>query len=160
MVSTFTDPNVSATEHMSVPQLGKMFNLSDKSVRSYIHKYNTSGLEALRPKSPPGCRGKIAHFSKSDWHRLLEQLLVMIHHRINTKNSRRILGNGRLTSLVLISRRITRFLSTARDYFASRGQVIERVVVNSVNRARIPSIRRNGIRSRNLPLCQDGTIDA
>ena len=64
---------LSATEHMSVPQLGKMFNLSDKSVRSYIHKYNTSGLEALRPKSPPGCRGKIAHFSKSDWHRLLEQ---------------------------------------------------------------------------------------
>ena len=25
------------------------------------------------PKSPPGCRGKITHFSKSDWSRLLEQ---------------------------------------------------------------------------------------
>ena len=64
---------LSATEGMSVSKLAKMFNLSDASVRSYIHKYNTSGLEALMPKSPPGCRGKITHFSKSDWDRLLEQ---------------------------------------------------------------------------------------
>lgn len=64
---------LSATEGMSVPQLAKMFNLSDDSVRSYIHKYNASGLEALMPKSPPGRRGKITHFSKSDWGRLLEQ---------------------------------------------------------------------------------------
>ena len=64
---------LSATEKMSVPQLAKMFNLSADSVRSYIHKYNTSGLDALMPKSPPGCRGKITHFSKSDWHELLEQ---------------------------------------------------------------------------------------
>lgn len=64
---------LSATEHMSVQQLAKMFNLSDDSIRSYIHKYNTSGLEALMPKSPPGRRGKITHFSKSDWDRLLEQ---------------------------------------------------------------------------------------
>ena len=64
---------LSATEHLSVRRLAKMFNLSDDSVRSYIHKYNTSGLEALMPKSPPGCRGKITHFSKSDWDQLLEQ---------------------------------------------------------------------------------------
>ena len=64
---------LSATEHMSVPKLARMFNLSDASVRSYIHKYNTSGLDALMPKSPPGCRGKITHFSKSDWNRLFEQ---------------------------------------------------------------------------------------
>ena len=64
---------LSATEGMSVSKLAKMFNLSDASVRSYIHKYNTSGLEALMPKSPPGCCGKITHFSKSDWDRLLEQ---------------------------------------------------------------------------------------
>ena len=64
---------LSATEHMSVGKLAKMFNLCDDSIRSYIHKYNTSGLEALMPKSPPGCRGKITHFSKSDWDRLLEQ---------------------------------------------------------------------------------------
>lgn len=64
---------LSATEHMSVPKLARMFNLSDASVRSYIHKYNTSGLDALMPKSPPGCRGKITHFSKSDWTRLFEQ---------------------------------------------------------------------------------------
>ena len=62
---------LSATEGMSVSKLAKMFK--DASVRSYIHKYNTSGLEALMPKSPPGCRGKITHFSKSDWDRLLEQ---------------------------------------------------------------------------------------
>ena len=64
---------LSATEHMSVPKLAKMFNISDDSVRSYIHKYNTSGLDALMPKSPPGRRGKITHFSKSDWERLFEQ---------------------------------------------------------------------------------------
>ena len=64
---------LSATEHLSVPKLAKMFNLCDASVRSYIHKYNTSGLEALMPKCPPGYRGKITHFSKSDWARLLEQ---------------------------------------------------------------------------------------
>ena len=64
---------LSATEHLSVPKLAKMFNLSDGSVRSYIHKYNTSGLADLMPKSPPGRRGKITHFSKSDWERLFEQ---------------------------------------------------------------------------------------
>ena len=64
---------LSATEGLSVPKLARMFNLSDDSVRSYIHKYNTSGLEALMPKSPPGCRGKITHFRKSDWDRLFEQ---------------------------------------------------------------------------------------
>ena len=64
---------LSATENMSVRKLAKMFTLCDDSVRSYIHKYNTLGLEALKPKSPPGCRGKITHFSKSDWAQLLEQ---------------------------------------------------------------------------------------
>ena len=64
---------LSATEGLSVPKLARMFNLSDDSVRSYIHKYNTSGLEALMPKSSPGCRGKITHFRKSDWDRLFEQ---------------------------------------------------------------------------------------
>lgn len=64
---------LSATERMSVQKLAKMFTLCDDSVRSYIHKYNTSGLEALMPKSPPGRRGQITHFSKSDWDRLLEQ---------------------------------------------------------------------------------------
>ena len=64
---------LSATQGMSVPQLAKMFNLSDDSVRSYIHKYNASGLEALMPKRPPGRRGKITHFSKSDWERLFQQ---------------------------------------------------------------------------------------
>ena len=64
---------LSATEGFSVPKLAKMFNLSDGSVRSYIHKYNTSGLEDLMPQSPPGRRGKITHFSKSEWQGLFEQ---------------------------------------------------------------------------------------
>ena len=64
---------LSATERLSAPKLAKMLNLCDDSVRSYIHKYNTSGLETLIPKSPPGRRGKITHFSKSDWERLFEQ---------------------------------------------------------------------------------------
>ena len=64
---------LSGTEGLSVPKLAKMFNLSDDSVRRYIHKYNTSGLEGLMPQSPPGRRGKITHFSKSDWERLFQQ---------------------------------------------------------------------------------------
>ena len=64
---------LSGVARVPVSKLAKMFNLSDRSVRDYIHKYNTSSLEALIPKSPPGRRGKITHFSKSDWHRVLEQ---------------------------------------------------------------------------------------
>ena len=64
---------LSATERVSVPDLARLFNLSEDSVRSYIHKYNTSGLADLMPKSPPGRPGKITHFSKSDWERLFEQ---------------------------------------------------------------------------------------
>ena len=36
---------LSATERLSAPKLAKMLNLCDDSVRSYIHKYNTSGLD-------------------------------------------------------------------------------------------------------------------
>ncbi len=64
---------LSGIERMPVSKLAKMFNLSDESVRTYIHTYNSSGLDALMPKRPPGRRGKITHFSKSDWNRLLEQ---------------------------------------------------------------------------------------
>ena len=45
---------LSGVERMPVSKLARMFNLCDSSVRGYIHKYNTSGLEALMPKSPPG----------------------------------------------------------------------------------------------------------
>ena len=64
---------LSGIERMPVSKLAKMFNVSDESVRTYIHTYNSSGLDALMPKRPPGRRGKITHFSKSDWNRLLEQ---------------------------------------------------------------------------------------
>ena len=94
---------LSATERLSAPKLAKMLNLCDDSVRSYIHKYNTSGLETLIPKSPPGRRGKITHFSKSDWERLLNKL------PINMRNFRRILGSGRLTSSAFIFRHIMKF---------------------------------------------------
>jgi hypothetical protein len=94
---------LSATERMSVPKLARMFNLSDASVRSYIHKYNTSGLDALMPKSPPGCRGKITHFSKSDWNRLFEQTPDQY------EKLRWTLANGHLNSLEFISRHIMRF---------------------------------------------------
>ena len=64
---------LSGVERMPVSKLAKMFNLSEDSVRSYIHKYNASGLEGLMPKSPPGRRGKITHLRKSDWQRFLDQ---------------------------------------------------------------------------------------
>ena len=95
---------LSATEGLSVPKLAKMFNVSDDSVRSYIHKYNTLGLEDLMPKSPPGCRGKITHFSKSDWDRLFEQTPDQ-YEKLQTDSRQWTLE----LICVLISRRITRF---------------------------------------------------
>lgn len=94
---------LSATEHLSVPKLAKMFSLSDDSVRSYIHKYNTSGLDALVPKSRRGIVGNSHTLAKPTGIDCLSK------HRINTKNFRRTPGSGRLNSLKSISRSIMRF---------------------------------------------------
>ena len=91
---------LSATERLSAPKLAKMLN---DSVRSYIHKYNTSGLETLIPKSPPGRRGKITHFANPTGSDFLNKL------PINMRNFRRILGSGRLTSSAFIFRHIMKF---------------------------------------------------
>jgi len=74
---------LSATQQISVPQLSKMFNLSKATVRHYIHTYNTGGLAAIVPQSPPGRRGKITHFTKADWDRLFEQTPNQYQH-LNT----------------------------------------------------------------------------
>ena len=64
---------LSATKQLSVPELAQMFNLCQATIRYYIHTYSKSGLDELLPQSPPGCIGKITHFTKADWDKLFEQ---------------------------------------------------------------------------------------
>ena len=73
----------SATKQLSVPELAQMFNLCQPTIRYYIHTYNTSGLDALVPQSPPGCTGKITHVTKTDWDKLFEQTPDQ-YDRLNT----------------------------------------------------------------------------
>jgi transposase len=64
---------LSATEKRSVPQLSKMFDLCPATVRNYLCTYNSGGLKALVPQSPPGRKGKITRLQKPDWDAILEQ---------------------------------------------------------------------------------------
>ena len=64
---------LSATEKRTVPQLSKMFDLCPTTVRNYIRTYNSDGLKALVPQSPPGRKGKITDLKKADWDAILEQ---------------------------------------------------------------------------------------
>jgi len=64
---------LSATEKRSVPELSKMFDLCPATVRSYLRSYNSGGLKAVAPQSPPGRKGKITRLQKADWDAILEQ---------------------------------------------------------------------------------------
>ena len=88
--------NVSASnDHQLLPsalaELAKCSIFPMTAFRSYIHKYNTRGLEDLMPKSPPGRRGK-SHFSAN-----LTGSDFLSKRPISMKSSRRIPDNGRLT---------------------------------------------------------------
>ena len=41
-------------QHFSVPTLAIIFNLSPYTIRNYIQRYNSGGLEKLRPDSATG----------------------------------------------------------------------------------------------------------
>ena len=146
---------LSVTEHLSVPKLAKMFNLSDDSVRSYIHKYNTSGLEALMPKSPPGCRGKITHFRKSDWDRLFEQTPDQ-YEKLNTDSR-----HWTLELISVLSQGVSRdFSHTACDPYRFTADGVSQGSEQTPCResgSRISSQTQST--DGNLPLCENGTID-
>jgi transposase len=44
----------------TVPELAKLFDLNQATVRSYIKRYNTDGLSGLRPNYGPGRTAKIS----------------------------------------------------------------------------------------------------
>jgi len=58
---------------MSVQQLSKIFDLCEAVIRKYIKKYNENGLKELFPSKSPGRPPKIAHWTKQDWDKVMEQ---------------------------------------------------------------------------------------
>jgi transposase len=58
---------------MSVQQLSKMFDLCQNVIRKYINKYNKDGLKGIFPSKPSGRPPKIAHWTKEDWDKIMEQ---------------------------------------------------------------------------------------
>ena len=61
-----------SSERMRVPELAKMFDLSQATVRTYIKKYNEQGLEELRPKKNSGRQAKIG-LTKQEWEDLFQR---------------------------------------------------------------------------------------
>ena len=56
----------------TVPQLALMFDLCPATIRDYIQRYNTGGIEALRRSYSPGRPLKIA-WTKEQWEELLRR---------------------------------------------------------------------------------------
>jgi transposase len=63
---------LSAQKH-TVTKLAEMFSVCQATVRNYIHAYNSGGLEGLKPVRQSGRPGKLAHWTKEHWDRILEQ---------------------------------------------------------------------------------------
>lgn len=62
-----------SAEGVTVEQLSQMFNVSQATIRRYIHSYNQGGLDTLKPKKSPGRPPKIGNWTKEDWDKVLEQ---------------------------------------------------------------------------------------
>ena len=50
-----------------------MFDLCEATIRSYIHSYNTGGLENLKPLKPTGRSPKIANWTKEQWSQIMKK---------------------------------------------------------------------------------------
>lgn len=59
-------------EGYSVPELTKLFGLSDVTIRNYIHRYNEGGLDALQYGKSPG-RPRALTFLDSQWEIILRR---------------------------------------------------------------------------------------
>ena len=57
---------------ISVPELAKMFDLSQATVRTYIKKYNEDGLEGVRVRKNSGRQAKIG-LTKEAWEELFQR---------------------------------------------------------------------------------------
>jgi len=61
-----------SAQGLSVPKLAKQFDVSKATIREYIKRYNSGGLNALKRANSKGRRPKIA-LTKEQWEELLHQ---------------------------------------------------------------------------------------
>ncbi|MBC8227922.1 helix-turn-helix domain containing protein [bacterium] len=61
-----------SSEGKTVPELVSMFNLTEVTVRQYIHDYNDGGLDSLFPQKKPGRKAKFS-LSKDQWNDICHQ---------------------------------------------------------------------------------------
>ena len=72
-----------SSQRISVPELAKMFDLSQATVRTYIKKYDEYGLEGLRPRKNLGRQAKIG-LTKQAWEEVFHRSPHQ-YDRLNTK---------------------------------------------------------------------------
>jgi transposase len=101
----------------SVPELAKLFNLSDVTVRNYIHRYKEGGLDALRYKKSPGRPSKLS---------FLDDLWGIILSR-NPSEFEKLKTNSRHWTLSLLARFV-------ECYYGEK--VCLQTIANSLNRFR------------------------
>ncbi len=62
-----------SAQKTKVGELSREFDLSDATIRRYIHAYNSGGLSKLKPGKSSGRPPKIGHWTKEQWDKVLEQ---------------------------------------------------------------------------------------
>ena len=70
---------------VTVEQLSKTFNVSQATIRRYIHAFNQGGLESIKPIKSTGRPPKIGNWTKEDWDKILEQTPNQ-YEKLNTKS--------------------------------------------------------------------------
>jgi transposase len=64
--------HLSSQHRKTAPELASLFDLCQATIRSYIHAYNTDGLDGLKRKFSPGCPAQ-TDLTKAEWEELLKQ---------------------------------------------------------------------------------------
>jgi transposase len=59
-------------EGKTVAELSEIFEVSEATIRQYIHRYNEGGLCSLKPQSSPGRPIRIS-FTRHQWEEILHQ---------------------------------------------------------------------------------------
>lgn len=62
-----------SAQRYTVKKLQEMFQLSQATIRRYIHAYNHSGIKGLEAKQSPGRPSKIADWTKEAWDQVFEK---------------------------------------------------------------------------------------
>jgi transposase len=70
---------------VSVQQLSKIFGLCQQVIRNYIHAFNEGGLDKLMPVKQTGRPPRVAHWTREDWDKIMEQTPDQ-YDKLNTKS--------------------------------------------------------------------------